>query len=108
MAARAFAYASVTLYESIVPGMPEYQSLVGQLNGLTALPQPDASQRYHWPTVANSALASMTRALFSNTAPDNKSAIDVLEAQFNNQYQTGLDPATFARSVAYGRTSKPC
>jgi len=35
VAARAFGYIGVTLYEAVVPGMPDYQSLAGQLNGLT-------------------------------------------------------------------------
>ncbi len=103
IAARAYGYASVTLYESLVPGMPEYRSLVGQLNGLTELPQPLAGQRYHWPTVANSALARITSSLFSNTTPENKDAIALLEAQVATKYKKGLDNATFARSVEYGR-----
>ena len=34
VASRAMGYAGVTLYEAIVPGMPGYRSLVGQLDGL--------------------------------------------------------------------------
>ena len=82
--------------------MPEYQSLVGQLNGLTVLPQPDPTLRYHWQTVANSALASMTRALFANTSADNKAAIALLEGQFELQFKATLDNATYARSVQFG------
>ncbi|MBK8023007.1 MAG: hypothetical protein IPK19_16680 [Chloroflexi bacterium] len=52
------AYTGIALYESIVPGMPEYQSLAGQLNGLDPLPQPSSGSDYHWAAVANSALAT--------------------------------------------------
>ena len=38
VAGRAYAYAGFTLYESIVPGMPGYQSLAPQLNGNLKLP----------------------------------------------------------------------
>jgi hypothetical protein len=103
VAARAIGYASVTLYEAVVPGLPEYQSLVGQLNGLTTLPKPISGQRYHWPTVANSALAAITRYLFSNTSLENNTAIATLESQLTYHYQQDLDTATFARSVHYGR-----
>lgn len=103
VAARAIGYAGVTLYEAVVHGLPDYQSLAGQLNGLTALPQPVTGQRYHWPTVANSALATITRTLFNNTTPDNKAAIAILESQLAYQYQQAVDAATFARSVHYGR-----
>jgi len=39
VAARAFGYAGVALYESVVGGMPSSRSLVGQLNGLAWLLQ---------------------------------------------------------------------
>ncbi len=68
VASRAFGYAGVTLYEAVVPGMPGYQSLAGQLNELPPLPQPRAGETYHWPTVANSALARITSYLFANTS----------------------------------------
>src|SRR5262245_54521838 len=37
VASRAFAYAGITLYEAMVPGMPGYRSLEGQLPGLPGL-----------------------------------------------------------------------
>src|SRR2546423_1883500 len=36
---RYMGYVGVALYEAVVPGMPSYQSLAGQLNGLAAVPQ---------------------------------------------------------------------
>lgn len=64
VAARAFAYAGVTLYEAVAPGMPGYQSLAGQLNEMPAMPTPPAGAQLYWPAVANSALAEITRLLF--------------------------------------------
>ena len=103
VASRAFGYAGVTLYEAIVPGMPWYQSLAGQLNGLSPLPRPESGAEYHWPAVANSALASITRQLFANTTAENRSAIDALEESFASQFESTLDPAVFQRSVARGQ-----
>lgn len=37
VASRALAYLGLTLYESVVPGMPQHQSLAGQLNELQSL-----------------------------------------------------------------------
>ena len=47
IASRAFGYLGLALYESIVPGMPGYTSLAGQLNELNSLPvaQPDEPLR---------------------------------------------------------------
>jgi hypothetical protein len=47
-ASRVYAYTAVTMYESMVHGMPGYQSLSGQLQGLTTLPKPDPNKRYDW------------------------------------------------------------
>lgn len=103
VAARAIGYGSVAFYEALVPGLPGYQSLTGQLNGLSALPTPQPDQRYHWPTVANSAMANITRMLFANTTDNNLTAIALLELQFAEQYRPLLDAATFNRSVQLGR-----
>ncbi len=103
VAARVFGYAGVTLYEAVVPGMPGYQSLAGQLNELQSLPQPAANEEYHWPTVANSALAVITRRLFPNASHGHKVAIDELEARFAREFQDDLDAEVFTRSVTQGR-----
>ena len=71
VAARAFAYMSLALYESVVPGMPGYQSLAGQLNELSSLPWAQPDEPLHWPTVANAAMATMTRMMFSNASAEN-------------------------------------
>jgi hypothetical protein len=103
VAARALGYLGVTLYESVVPGMPDHQSLVGQLNGLDELPQPIPDASYHWPSAANSALAAMTRMMFPTTHAGHKAAIDELYARYAAEYQLATDADTFARSVEFGQ-----
>ena len=66
-AGRYMAYCGVAFYEAVVPGMPDYQSLYGQLNEMPEMPQTEAGKAYHWPTCANAALAEMTRKLFTFT-----------------------------------------
>ena len=36
---RHYAYSGIALYEAVVPGMPAYQSIAPQLNGLSGLPK---------------------------------------------------------------------
>ncbi|MBK8024685.1 MAG: hypothetical protein IPK19_25495 [Chloroflexi bacterium] len=103
VASRAFGYTGVTLYETVVAGMPEYQPLAGQLNELTALPQPDAAEEIDWGVAANSALAAITRVLFANTTDAGQAEIAALYARFSRQYGLMLDGAVFSRSDAYGR-----
>jgi hypothetical protein len=103
VASRALGYSSVALYESVVDGMPEYQSLVGQLNGLTSLPQPEAGQAHYWAAVANSALATILRSLYPTATPDNLAAIDALEQKYAKQYEAEAGAEVFNCSVAYGQ-----
>ncbi|MFN8439948.1 MAG: vanadium-dependent haloperoxidase [Caldilineaceae bacterium] len=104
VAARALGYAGVTLYEAVVPGMTDHQSLAGQLNDLTTLPTPEAGKTYHWPSVANSALAYITRELFINTSRENERVIHALERQLAAGFQAQADQATLDRSIEYGHT----
>ncbi len=103
VAARALGYLGVTLYEAVRPGMADYRSLAGQLNGLTALPKPVAGKTYHWPTVANSALASMTQYMFGPAWGENRGKIAALEATLSNRFKAEIDPDVFARSVTQGQ-----
>jgi hypothetical protein len=99
---RAFGYVGVTLYQSLLPGMGNYQSLVGQLNGLTSLPQPTAGASYNWPLVANAAVAAQLRNLFPTTSDSLKTQINLLEARFKDTFKSGLSQATIDSSIAYG------
>src|SRR6266487_1436182 len=84
--ARHYAYTGIALYEAVVPGMPAYQSIAGQLNGLTGLPQTEPGLAYHWPGCANAALAYINKHMFPTTSDANKAAIDSLENALNAQY----------------------
>ncbi|MCX8522049.1 MAG: hypothetical protein ORN28_11015, partial [Rhodoferax sp.] len=92
IAARALGYLGLTLYESVVPGMPAYQSLAGQLNELSSLPWAQPDEPLHWPTVANAALATMTRIMFGNASAENKARIDTLERGLPLKYPQDFDP----------------
>ena len=102
VASRAFGYAGVTLYEALVPGMPGHRSLAGQLNDLSAAPGP-ADPANHWPTVANTALASILRSLFPTATSQNKAAMDALEESFAQGFRTTVPPGIYRRSVARGQ-----
>ncbi|HJS56340.1 MAG TPA: vanadium-dependent haloperoxidase [Chitinophagaceae bacterium] len=100
---RPFAYSGIALYEAVVPGMPAYQSLSGQLTDMPAIPKTVPGSAYHWPTCANAALAAMNRNFFPNTSVSNKAAITALENELNTAYQSKVDKATFQRSVDFGK-----
>ena len=98
-AARAYAYAGVTLWEAVAPGVVEGQSLAGQLNGLADVPAP--RHELHWPTVANAALADIMRRFY--TSPSSGQAIRELEQGFSRRFQGEIPGALFGRSIAHGQ-----
>jgi len=106
VAARAFGYTGLTLYESVRPGMPDYKTMAGQVSGLTTgmLPQVE-DKAHHWGAVANTALATIVRSCYNNASAENLTAIDELEAYFTDQvFSTETTREILDHSVAYGKT----
>ncbi len=100
---RAQAYAGIALYESVVNGMPAYQTLAGQLTGLPAMPSTQPGKAYHWGASANAALAEINRRLFPTTSDANKAAMNQLELNWQNTYAGQVDGVTLQRSIAFGK-----
>ncbi len=102
--ARAYAYTSLALYESILPGMPENRSLIAQLDQAPVMPKAETGARYFWPASANAAFAEMMRQMF-RTAPGVKlTRIDSLEAALNQDFKAQADDDVLNRSIAYGKS----
>ena len=99
VASRALGCLGVSLYESLVPGMPDHLSLAGTLNDLEPLQRRRTDVVYHWPSVANAALAAMTRSLFPTAPGAILAEIDLLEASLQGDAPHGI----LLRSVDRGR-----
>lgn len=86
VAARAFGYTGVALYEAVVSGIPNRTSLSGKLNELRTNLVLDGTKTYHWPSVANETLAAMTQHFYANTSQERLDAIAALEAKFKGRF----------------------
>ena len=102
VASRALGYSGLALYESVVNGMPDYQSLTGILNEFKAVPKPESNKNYHWILVANAAQASIIKSLYANTSKANFFKIDSLKGIFEKKYLNEVDKETALRSVKFG------
>lgn len=100
---RCQAYCGIALYESVVHGMPSYQSLTGQLTNFPAMPSTQPGFAYHWAACANAALAEMNRRLFPATAITNKTAMTNLENSWQATFASETDAGTLQRSIAFGK-----
>jgi len=100
------AYTGIAAYEAVVPGMPSYQSLSGQLTGLSGLPQTEPGMAYYWPECMNAALASVTTALFPAPAggkPAQDLAIKNFRDGLHNEFAAGgASDELLTRSAAFG------
>jgi hypothetical protein len=101
-ASRAIGYIGLTMYESIVQGYPEYNSLEGQLNGLEGLPKKDSSLTYNWQLVFNASQSEILKGIYMQTSDENKLKIDSLEMSLENRVAE-KDDAELKRSKEFGK-----
>jgi hypothetical protein len=100
---RSFAYFGLTMYESILPGMPSYQSLFLQLAGNSSFPSYKHAKEYYWPASVNAAMAQIIKSLFANTSDANKATIDSLEDAFTAKFYGKASGDELQRSVGFGK-----
>ncbi len=98
ISARIYAYSSIAAYEALVPGFPAYQSLAGQVNGLTPVPQPEAGKDYCFPLASVNAQLTVGKALvFSESDVE-----DLKETIFERFKEMNMPQEVYDRSMAYG------
>lgn len=103
VASRIYAYLGVSIYQAALPGMPEYQSLAGQINGLHDLPQPDPSLEYDWPTIIiMNTYASVDELLSRFVNADEQSFIQLRDKQLKERANM-ISDSVFQRSKKYGK-----
>ncbi len=103
-ASRAFGYTGLTMYEAIVPGFSNYNSMNGQLKGLNKLPMADDSKEYNWVLALNAGQSEILKNIYVQTSEENILKIDSLEQVIFTQFQDGLDEETVSRSVDFGKS----
>jgi hypothetical protein len=99
VAARAFGYTTIALYEAVQNGVPNRSSLSGKLSELDIVHKYNDNKKYHWPTVANTVLSKMTRYFYHFTSENRQKAITDLYKQFDNDFSARIPKAVYERSV---------
>lgn len=100
--ARALGYTGIALYESVVPNMPEYQSLSGKLTNFEHNIYTDPNFDYYPPAAANAAMAYMVKNMYGNMSAENLAAVAALDAEINASFVGQADAATLTRSKNFG------
>lgn len=100
ISSRIYAYGAVAAYEALVPGFPNYQSLAGQLNGLTPVPQPEAGKDYCFPLASVNAQLIVGKALVFS-----EGYVEELKEQiFEDFKKMDIPNDVYDRSMAYGES----
>lgn len=78
-ASRSLGYIGLAMYESIVAGYPDYNSIADQLNGLKPLEKPNPTIKYNWEISLNAGQSYILKNIYNQTSDLNKQKIDSLE-----------------------------
>jgi hypothetical protein len=103
VASRIYAYEAIGLYESVVPGMQGYQSLQGQVPGLTNLPSARTFSKLDYISSANEALYQIALQIFVTLKPENAKAIEDLHAKYYNDAFRRVLSETVKSSADFGK-----
>lgn len=101
VAARAFAYLGVTVFEALATGNPALRSLAGQVTGLSPLPPREAGA-YNEAVVLDAALGHAMAAHFGNTGPSGQRAMAAMARDMAALAAEGVAEDVVARSRAHG------
>ncbi|MEP7196076.1 MAG: vanadium-dependent haloperoxidase [Saprospiraceae bacterium] len=104
VAARAYAYAALALYETVRPGIRGNVSYSGLINAYTAngIPSLETEKNYNWELAANACMASILKNQFKSKATAD-STISLLEQKYINNNNSS-DILEKTRSIAFGKS----
>ena len=102
-ASRTLGYIGLTMYESVVNGYDGYQSMEGQLNGLTDLPIPESGVNYNWPAALNAGQAEIIRLIYVQTSDSNLMRVDALESEIYKELK-GQNDKDLKESAKFGKS----
>lgn len=107
VAARAYGLGGLTMYESIVPGLLDHNSLAGQLSNLSKLPTIESGKSYNWALALNAGQATILKALYAESslaqASNNQKKIDSLETAMTATFKGSSNTDEIERSVTFGK-----
>lgn len=103
VASRALAIIGVGCFEALASGDESLVSLSGQLNGLPKLPARAQGQAHDKAVILNAVLESLIGALFHNTGPTGRNAMQKLTARLDQQSASGQPGDVVKASRAHGK-----
>lgn len=101
-ASRLYAYAGITAYQSVLPGVEDGISMSGQLTNMPDMPYAEEGKVYDWITSANAAMSTVIDGLFPKEAADTHKAVKALREAELKARQAIEDKSVIEDSVEFG------
>lgn len=102
-ASRILAYASIAYYEGYALSSESMRTLVGQIEGLNSLPQPDSALAYNYGVIAEAAMYKVIAEMFSNAPTNIQLVLSSTYTDHERDYITiGVAEAIVNRSRDFG------
>lgn len=101
-AARLYAYAGITTYESLLPGMIYNNTLAGQIWHMPDMPLPEEGVLYDWLSSHNGAMSTITHGLFSKASDKSHAAVDAMRQSNAEARIEEVGEEVVERSLAFG------
>jgi hypothetical protein len=99
VASRIYAYTTIAAYEAAIPASEHYQSLAGQLQGLSAMPVTEPGRSYNHSLAAVNALLLVAKSMIISEEKITEFR-DAILADFR---LTGMPDSIFQNSVLFGQ-----
>jgi hypothetical protein len=103
-AARLYGYAGITIYESMLPGMPINNTLAGQIWHMPDMPLPEEDMIYDWLSANNGAMAAVTKGLFPDASAQTVEAVDSMRQSQIEAREAEVGAEVVERSLAFGES----
>lgn len=101
---RVYTYASIAVYQCVVPGMPLNRSLSGQLKDMPPMPVAYPSSEYDWPSVLTGAMPVMLRGLFQELYNPSIIKINNMYNRQKSERMAVKSEEIINRSIMYGES----
>ncbi|MEO0341328.1 MAG: vanadium-dependent haloperoxidase [Bacteroidota bacterium] len=99
--ARAMAYIALAAYETVAPGMNNYESSERSIQGLN-INENDLSNNLDWEIALNTSYADVLAHFLINAPSDKMEGIEVLEENLLGTLSEGVDPERIEASQEWG------
>lgn len=98
VASRIYAYPSIAAYEVLQQDYKEYQTLVGQVRDLDAIPKPEVGLEYCYPVASMQAFLQTGKALIFS-----EEKIEAFQKELEQDFKNlHIPKEVYERSIAYG------